>query len=391
MERPFLPYGRQEIDDTDREAVLRALGSGLLTTGPEVPAFENEFAAFCGARHAVACANGTAALHLALDALGVGAGDVCIVPAITFMATANAALYCGAQVVFADVDPDTGLMTPETFKAALLRAGDAARAVLPVHLAGEVCDMDAIAEIARARDLKIVEDSCHALGSTDAAGALIGGNRLCDAATFSFHPVKTIACGEGGMITTPDPDLDARMRRRRSHGIERDPALFTRAQGAQEPWWHEMTEIGWNHRLSDLHAALGRSQLARLPAFIKRRRALAARYAEALAPLAPVVLPPAAGSGRSVCRHLMNVRIDFETAAVSRAQVMQRLKDAGVGSQVHYIPVYRQPVHARANPQLRLPGAEAYYARTLSLPLFAGMSDDDPDRVCDALSAAITR
>lgn len=389
MDRPFLPYGRQDIDASDREAVLRALESDFLTTGPEAPAFEQAFCDATGAVEAVSCANGTAALQLALDALGVGAGDVCVVPAITFMATANAALYCGADLVFADVDPETGLLTPDTFEAALARAEGAPSAVLPVHLAGEVCDMDAIAAIARDRGMAIVEDSCHALGSQDAAGSAVGSARLCDAATFSFHPVKTIACGEGGMITTADPVLAERMRRRRSHGIERDPARFTRAEGANEPWWHEMTEIGWNFRLSDLHAALGRSQLARLPAFAARRQRLAALYAEALAPLAPLVRGPARGAGRSVCRHLMNVRIDFEAAGVCRAAVMERLKAHGIGSQVHYIPVHRQPVHAQRHPGLSLPGAERYYARTLSLPLFPSMSDADPARVADALKDAL--
>jgi len=389
MDHPFLPYGRQEIDAADKAAVLAALESDFLTTGPEVPAFEDAFAAAVAAPHALACGTGTAALHLALDALGVQPGSLCIVPSITFVATANAAVYCGAGVLFCDVDPDTGLMTPDTLKDALLRADGPVGAVLPVHLAGEVCDMDALAPLARDAGAAIVEDSCHALGSCDAAGAPVGSSRLCDAASFSFHPVKTIACGEGGMLTLADGELAERIRRRRSHGIERDPARFQSPEAAAAPWWYEMGELGWNHRLSDLHAALGRSQLRRLAAFKARRQALAALYEDALAPLSPLVRTPAKASGTDLCRHLMNVRIDFQAAGVSRGDVMARLRARGVGSQVHYIPVHRQPFYSGRAPGLSLPGAEAYYSQTLSLPLFPAMTDEDPARVVHALSQAL--
>jgi UDP-4-amino-4,6-dideoxy-N-acetyl-beta-L-altrosamine transaminase len=389
MTEPFLPYGRQVIEADDVDAVARALRSDFLTTGPEIPAFEAEFAAACGAGEAVACANGTAALHLALDALGVGAGDVCIVPAITFMATANAGRYCGAEIVFADTDPDTGLMTPETFSDALDRAGGRAKAVLLVHLAGELCDMAAIAPLARQAGLAIVEDSCHALGSRFPDGALAGGGAWSDAATFSFHPVKTLACGEGGMVTCGDPALAETMRRQRSHGIERDPARFEDAEGADRPWHHEMASLGWNYRLPDINAALGRSQLARLDRFAARRRALAGLYEQALAPLAPVALPPARMAGTDPCRHLMNVRIDFEAAGVARETVMARLHARGIGSQVHYIPVHTQPYYVKRYGKTALPGAEAYFARTLSLPLFASMADEDVGRVAAALAAAL--
>ncbi|KAA5802442.1 UDP-4-amino-4,6-dideoxy-N-acetyl-beta-L-altrosamine transaminase [Alkalicaulis satelles] len=385
---PFLPYGRQSIDESDIEAVAAVLRSDYLTTGPEIPAFEAAFATTVDAPHAVACNSATAALHLALDALGVGKGDLCIVPAITFLATANAALYCGADVIFADVDRDTGLMTPETFEAALRRAGGAARAVLPVHLAGVMCDMPAIASLARAAGMAVVEDSCHALGSLDADGRPAGACAHSDAAAFSFHPVKTLACGEGGMVTTRDPRLAAHMARARSHGVERGPARFNRSEGANEPWWHEMVQLGWNYRMPDLNAALGRSQLRRLAVFAARRRALAALYDEALAPLAPVVRSPAGAPG-DPCRHLYNVRIDFEAAGLSRADVMARLSEQGVGSQVHYIPLYRQPFHAARHDAGPLPGAEAYYGRTLSLPLWPGMADSDPARVASTLGVAL--
>lgn len=387
MTESFLPYGRQSIDESDVAAVRRALESGWLTTGPEIGAFEAEFAEAVGAGHAVACANGTAALHLALEALGIGLGDVCVVPAITFMATANAGRYCGADVVFADVDADTGLMTADTFAEALDRAGPPAKAVLPVHLAGALCDMELIGALARRAGVRIVEDSCHALGSTRGDGSRAGDAKTGDAATFSFHPVKTLACGEGGMVTTNDAALAERIRMMRAHGIERDPSRFQSLPPA--PWVHEMQALGFNYRMPDLNAALGRSQLARLGGFAARRRKLAALYAEALAGLAPVVLSPVAQPGVDPCRHLMNVRIDFEAAGRTRSQAMQALADQGVGSQVHYIPVHRQPYYADRQEPQDLPGAETYYARTLSLPLFADMADTDVDRVVAALKSAL--
>lgn len=383
-----LPYGRQSIDESDIAAVVRVLRSDFLTSGPEIAAFETAFAAAVDAPFAVACNSATAALHLALDALGVGPGDVCIVPAITFLATANAALYCGADVVFADVDPDTGLMTPDTLAEAVTRAGPAARAVLPVHLAGAMCDMRALSPIAREAGLAIVEDSCHALASLDGQGRPAGACDLSDAATFSFHPVKTLACGEGGMVTTRSAKLADHMRRARSHGVERSPDQFQRREGAAEPWWYEMVQLGWNYRMPDINAALGRSQLMRLAHFAARRRALAARYADALGRLAPLVLTPAEPPG-DPCRHLYNVRIDFAAAGVTRAQVMARLKAEGIGAQVHYIPLYRQPFHAPRHTAGPLPGAEAHYARTLSLPLWPGMADGDPERVAQALERTL--
>ncbi|KPP81837.1 MAG: UDP-4-keto-6-deoxy-N-acetylglucosamine 4-aminotransferase PseC [Oceanicaulis sp. HLUCCA04] len=385
----FLAYGRQDIDADDVAAVIRALNSDYLTTGPEIPAFEAEFSGFSGARHCVACSNGTAALHLALDALGVGEDDICIVPSITFMATANAARYCGAEVCFADVDPDTGLLTPDTFAAALERAGTRAKAVLPVHLAGLPCDMAAITAIARKSGLHVVEDSCHAIGSFDGSGAAVGACTHSDAATFSFHPVKSLTTGEGGMVTTNDPELATRIARQRSHGIERGRAGFVRPEGAGEPWYHEMASLGWNYRLPDINAALGRSQLARMAGFAARRRALTAAYREHLGALAPLVTLPGDPPGTDPCRHLMNVQIDFDAVGRSRAWVMNALKDRGIGTQVHYIPVHTQPYYMRRYGEQSLPGAQAHYARTLSLPLFTRMEADDVERVCAALAEVL--
>ncbi|MGY6662634.1 MAG: UDP-4-amino-4,6-dideoxy-N-acetyl-beta-L-altrosamine transaminase [Glycocaulis sp.] len=385
----FLAYGRQDIDENDIAAAVRALQSDYLTTGPEIPAFEVEFAEFTGAAYATACSNGTTALHLALDALGVGEGDLCIVPSITFMATANAARYCGAEVVFADVDPETGLLTPDTLADALKRAGGKAKAVLPVHLAGVPCDMEAIAALARHHGLAIVEDSCHAIASRGASGAMVGACAHSDAATFSFHPVKSLTTGEGGMVTTNSPDLAARMARQRSHGIERDAARFERAEGADEPWYHEMASLGWNYRLPDINAALGRAQLARMAQFAAKRRALTAAYRELLRPLAPLVRLPADPPGSDPCRHLLNVRIDFHAAGRTRAEVMNALKARGIGTQVHYIPVHTQPYYVQRYGAQHLPGAEAHYAQTLSLPLFTRMETGDVARVCAALGEVL--
>lgn len=382
----LLPYGRQLIEDDDIAAVAEALRADLLTTGPQVEAFEAEFAQAVGARHAIACSNGTAALHLAMLALEVQPGEAVVAPSVTFLATANCARYVGAEVVFADVDPDTGLMTPATLAEALGRAGGLrVRAVLPVHLRGDVAELPALAALAQARGAVLVEDAPHALGTLTRFDGQppgqVGDGRHGALATFSFHPVKTIATGEGGMVTTADPRLAERVRRLRSHGM-------ARPEGA-EPWWYEMAEPGFNYRLPDILCALGRSQLAKLPRFVARRRALAAAYAEALAPLAPQVRLAASPPWSDPALHLLTVLIDFGAVGVSRRQVVERLKSRGVGSQVHYIPVHRQPYYAaRYGPQ-DLPGAEAWYARCLSLPLYPGMADADVGRVADALAEAL--
>jgi UDP-4-amino-4,6-dideoxy-N-acetyl-beta-L-altrosamine transaminase len=385
---PFLPYGRQSIDDDDIAAVSEALRADFLTTGPRVEAFESAFAEAVGAPHAVACSNGTAALHLAMLALGVGEGDVTIAPSITFLATANCARYVGAEVVFADVDPLTGLMTPDTLAQALSRAakvfpGRPVKAVLPVHLRGEVCDLPALKAVAAGAGAVLVEDAPHALGSTRLFGNVaerVGEARHSAMATFSFHPVKTIATGEGGMITTRDAAVAERLRILRSHGM-------VRTAGA-DPWLYEMPEPGFNYRLPDILCALGLSQLKKLPAFAEKRRALAARYAEAVSGL-PNVRLAAGQAGSDPVLHLLTVLVDFDAAGVTRRQVVDRLAAEGVGSQVHYIPVHTQPYYWARYGALDLPGAAAWYARCLSLPLYPAMDDADVDRVVGALSEAL--
>lgn len=377
----MLPYGRQTIEDDDIAAVAEALKADFLTTGPTVEAFEVAFAETVGARHAVACSNGTAALHLAMMALDVKPGEAVIAPSITFLATANCARYVGADVVFADVDPDTGLMTPETLAQAIARVGERRlRAVLPVHLRGDACDLPGLEALARDAGAVLVEDAPHALGTTMTFGntsEIVGDVRHSAMATFSFHPVKTIATGEGGMITTNDPAIAARLKVLRSHGM-------VRPEGA-DPWWYEMPEPGFNYRLPDILCALGLSQLKKLPRFAARRRALGAAYAEALAPLAPVVRIADQPAWSDPVLHLMVALIDFEAAGKSRRDVVEALKARGVGTQVHYIPVHRQPYYRKLYGELELPGAEAWYARCLSLPLYPGMEDGDVATVAAAL------
>jgi UDP-4-amino-4,6-dideoxy-N-acetyl-beta-L-altrosamine transaminase len=390
----FLPYGRHLIEDDDVAAVTAALRSEALAHGPGVAAFETALAASVGSAEAVACSSGTAALHLALAALDVGPGDLCVVPSMTFLATATAVLHCGAEVVFADADPATGLMTPETLAEALGRAPKPARAVLPVHLGGRLCDMAAIEAIARADGAAIVEDCAHAIGSRGPDGAA-GGCARSDAATFSFHPVKTIACGEGGAVTTNDPDRAERMRRLRNQAVTKDVALLTDASlsldadGRPNPWSYEQIELGFNYRMNEMEAALGLSQLGKLAGFVARRAALAGRYDVLLAPMAPVVRPVSAADGQSPSLHLHAVRIDFEAAGVSRAELMRRMSERGIGTQVHYIPLYRQPWFRRRYGEQRLPGAEAWYAQAVALPLFPGMADADVDRVAEALRQSL--
>ena len=381
MSGPVLPYGRQTIEDDDIAAVAEALRADFLTTGPAVEAFEAAFALAVGAPHAVACSNGTAALHLAMMALDVQPGEVVIAPAITFLATANCARYVGAEVVFADVDPNTGLMTPDTLTEALTRLGGRKlRAVLPVHLRGDVAQLPELAALAGQAGAVLVEDAPHALGSTATFGNVaerVGDARHSAMATFSFHPVKTIATGEGGMVTTNDPRLAERLRIFRSHGMVRPPGA--------DPWWYEMPEPGFNYRLPDILCALGLSQLAKLPRFAARRKALTARYMTALAPLAPVLRPAVRPAWSDPVLHLMVALIDFKAAGKTRRQVVDELKAQGVGTQVHYIPVNRQPYYVNRYGPLVLPGADAWYEACLSLPLYPGMADEDVDKVAGAL------
>jgi UDP-4-amino-4,6-dideoxy-N-acetyl-beta-L-altrosamine transaminase len=392
----FLPYGRQDIDAGDLAAVAEALQADYLTTGPMVGEFEREFAGSVGARYAVVSNSGTAALHLACMALDLGPGDSVVVPAVTFLATANAARFCGAEVIFADVDPDSGLLTAETFEAALAEHPKASiRAVLPVQVNGHCADMPAIWNIAEARGITVIEDACHAVGGRHHAGnnsqASVGACALSDMACFSLHPVKTITSGEGGVTTTNDEGLYRRMLRLRTHGMTREPSEFSYpeqgldADGTMNPWYYEMPELGFNYRITDFACALGRSQLKRLPQFARRRQEIAKRYNALLADLAPRLRPVPAQAGDDAVLHLYAVLIDFPAIGKSRAQAVAALKAEGIGTQVHYLPVNRQPYYRRRYGDIHLAGADAYYDRALSIPFYPAMQDGDVDRVADAL------
>jgi UDP-4-amino-4,6-dideoxy-N-acetyl-beta-L-altrosamine transaminase len=391
---PFLPYGRHSIDDADIQAVVQILKSDFLTTGPMTSKFEAKLAVKTAAKHAVCVSSGTAALHLAALSLELKAGDIVIVPTITFLATANAPRYVGASVVFADVDPNTGLMGPGHLTQALERAAGKAKAIFPVHLAGQCADMASISEIARKHNLAIIEDASHALGAHYRNGntdCLIGGCTDSDMTVFSFHPVKSIAMGEGGAITTNDGPRAERLKRLRSHGMERSAAAFKNdalaftENGGANPWYYEMQELGFNYRASDIHCALGASQLKKLDAFVARRNHLSDLYNHTLAALSPIVRPLGRVPECYPAWHLYVTLIDFEAAGISRANLMERLRDLGIGTQVHYIPVHKQPYYQNTNTP-NLPGAQSYYDRCLSLPLFPGMEDSDVGRVCDALA-----
>jgi len=392
----FLPYGRHQIDEDDIAAVVSVLRGDSLTGGPLVAEFEQAFAERVGARFAVACANGTAGLHLAAMALGLGPDDAVIVPTLTFLATANAAHYVGAEVVFADVDSATGLMRPEDLQEAFAKAGTRkARAVIPVHLNGQCVDMESVAEFAGRNGLRIIEDACHAIGATyrtrSGEDVSVGACRHSDMAVFSLHPVKTIAMGEGGVVTTNDPDLHAALLRLRNHGMVREAAHFVQrdeafdADGQPNPWYYEMPEPGYNYRASEIHCALGLSQLRKLDRFLARRRELADAYDTALNPLAPAMRPVPRVMGCMSGWHLYVVHIDFSAAKIGRAGLMHHLRASNIGTQVHYLPVHRQPFWKKQTPHLQLAGADAYYQSCLSLPLFPAMTTADVANVADGL------
>lgn len=391
----FLPYGRQLIEDDDIAAVAEAMRGDLLTTGPYVARFESALSRTANASHSVVCANGTAALHMAARALNLGQGTKVIVPSITFLATASAPHLNGAEIVFADVDPECGLMRPQDLEDAIARAGKA-DAVFNVHLNGQCGEIEEIAGIARGAGLKIVDDACHAIGAAfvakDGAVSQIGSNAFADLTAFSFHPVKTIAMGEGGAVTSNDSGLGKRLVLARNHGMTRDPDDFVHAQdafdadGVANPWYYELIEPEFNWRANDMQCALGLSQLGKLGRFVARRRALAATYDNLLAPFAPVLRPLARAKSCLPAWHLYVARIDFEAAGIDRASLMRALAANGIGTQVHYVPVHRQPYYVKRYGALALAGADKYYAQALSLPLSAAMTADDVARVVEALT-----
>lgn len=392
MSRPFLPYGRQTIDDRDIDAVVSALRSPLITQGPLVDRFESSLADYLGAEHVTVCSSGTAALHLAYAALGLGPGDEIITSPITFAATANAARYLGSEVRFADVDPGTGNLLPSSVASLV---GPKTRGIVAVHLGGLPADLQALRAIADRHGLWLAEDAAHALGATYRGERI--GSGFCDVSTFSFHPVKHITTGEGGAVATSSPELTDTMRRLRHHGIEKSGDRWTAKAngplGAKERgrWYYEQQELGFNYRLTDMQCALGLSQLRHQAEWVAKRRSIAAHYRKRIgSALGGRVQVQKQFDDRQSAYHLFPVLIDFAEQGTTRDRVMHALEQSGVGSQVHYIPVSWQPYYQNryGHPQSQT-GVSRYYQRTLSLPMFPTLEESDVDHIVDALHAAL--
>ncbi|NVJ92676.1 MAG: UDP-4-amino-4,6-dideoxy-N-acetyl-beta-L-altrosamine transaminase [Methylocystaceae bacterium] len=374
------PYARPDVRKEDIEAVCNVLASQFLTTGPKVPELEDLFASLVAAKEAVACNNGTTALHLASLALGLKPGDKVVVPALTFLATANAVRMCGADVVFCDVDPETGIMTLDHLKEAEQNAGSGIVAVYPVHIGGHCADMKAISSYAREKGWKIVEDACHALGGTN-QGYSVGACGYSDMACFSLHATKSFTAAEGGMVTTNNEAFAERMRTLRSHGMTRDEDVG--------PWAYKMTELGYNYRLTDVQAALAISQLNRMAEVREIRNELALSYRTALEGYSPhVQCVKETGYGEPLL-HLFQLLIDFEGLGKTRATVMENLLNKGVGTQVHYIPVANQPYYVDLYGEAHVPGAQQFYERALAIPFYAGLSQSEQDEIITALKSEI--
>ena len=391
----YIPYGRQSIDDADIEAVVKVLKSDYLTTGPAVAAFEKKVADYVGAKYAVAVSNGTAALHVACLAAGIGEGDEVITTPITFAASANCVLYCGGTPVFADIDPDTYNISPEELEKKITSR---TKAIIPVHYTGQPCDMDAILEIAHKHNLLVVEDGAHALGAAY-KGKKIGS--IADMTCFSFHPVKPVTTGEGGMIVTDNEELYRRLVLYRSHGITRDKDMMQQyeeqLQQSSDPalqeaadmlrgdvidpggWYYQQLELGYNYRITDISCALGASQMDKLDHFLERRRQIAKKYDEAFADI-PQIKTPWQQEGCQSGWHLYMI----QTMERSRREVFEGLRLAGIGVNVHYIPVYRHPYYQRNGyAGVHCLNAEAFYERAISLPIFPGLTGQQQDYVIE--------
>ena len=384
----MIPYGRQDISEADIQAVVDVLRSDFLTQGPAVPAFEKTVADYCGAQHAVAVNSATSALHIACLALGVGPSDWVWTSPITFVASANCALYCGARVDFVDIDPRTYNLSVERLAEKLAQAeksGCLPKVVIPVHLCGQPCDMVGIKALSQRYGFKIVEDASHAIGGRY-RGEPIGNSRYSDVTVFSFHPVKIITTGEGGMAITNDAQLAKRMQLLRSHGITRDAADMT--QEPDGPWYYQQINLGFNYRMTDFQAALGLSQMQRLDEFVAIRHAIFRRYDEHLTGL-PIHTPwqhPDSYSGL----HLYVIRIKLNETRRTHREIIESMRAADIGVNLHYIPVYRQPYYEGLGFKPGYcPAAEQYYAEAISLPMYPGLTEAQQEQVVDALGKAI--
>lgn len=366
----YIPYGRQSIDEADIQAVVDVLRSDYLTTGPKVAEFERKVADYVGAKYAVAVCNGTAALHIACLAAGIGSGDEVITTPITFAASANCVLYCGADPVFADIDPLTYNIDPKEVERCITSR---TKAIIPVHYTGQPCDMEAITAIAKKHNLTVIEDAAHALGAVY-NGRKVGS--ISDMTCFSFHPVKPVTTGEGGMVVTQDEALYRRLLLFRSHGITRDEDLLTENQG---PWYYQQQLLGYNYRITDISCALGISQMDKLDGFLEKRRSIAKRYNEAFAEVDGIRTPVQ----MELCEsgwHLYMIQVLNR----DRREVFEALRAAGIGVNVHYIPVYRHPYyqeHGYAG--VHCPHGEEFYQRAISLPIYPGLTQEQQDYVIE--------
>lgn len=385
-----IPYGRQEITQADIDAVVDVLRSDFLTQGPMVPRFENAIARYCGTQHAVAVNSATSALHLACLALGVGPGDHIWTTPITFVASANCARYCGADVGFVDVDPRTYNMSVTCLAEKLKKAetaGNLPKVVIPVHFGGQSCEMDSIHTLSQRYGFRIIEDASHAIGGSY-KGETIGNCRYSDITVFSFHPVKIITTGEGGMALTNDSKLANFMARLRSHGITRDFAEMTNTPDG--PWYYQQIDLGFNYRMTDMQAALGLSQLQRLDEYVVKRHAIARRYDKQLTGF-PVITPwqhPDCYSGL----HLYVIRLVLNKISKTHLEVFESLRRNAIGVNLHYIPVYRQPYYACQGFKVEdYPESERYYSEAISLPMYPGLTEVAHDQVIDALRDALSQ
>lgn len=384
----MIPYGRQDISQTDIDAVVAVLQSDFLTQGPQVPLFEQTVVKHVGAKHALAVNSATSALHIACIALGLSQGDWMWTTPVSFVASANCGLYCGAQVDFVDIDPRTYNLCPKALESKLLaaeKAGKLPKVLVAVHFCGQPCDMAAIHTLGQKYGFKIIEDASHAIGGKY-KGEFIGNGRYSDITVFSFHPVKIITTAEGGMALTNSDELAHKMALLRSHGITRDSAHMTHAPDG--PWYYQQIDLGYNYRMTELQAALGESQMQRLDAFVALRHQLAQRYDHLLASL-PVTTPwqhPDSYSGL----HLYVVRLQLDKINKSHREVFESLREQGIGVNLHYIPVHTQPYYQRLGHKVGdYPQAEQYYAEAISLPMYQTLSDIQQDQVVAALQKGL--
>ena len=377
----MIPYGRQTIEEDDIEEVVKVLKSDFLTTGPKVAEFERAVAEYVGAKYAVAISNDTAALHAACHAAGIGPGDEVITTPITFAASANCVLYCGGTPVFADIDPQTYNIDPEDIRCKIT---DKTKAIIPVHLAGQPCDMDAIHAIAKEHHLIVIEDAAHAIG-TQYKNKKVGS--IADFTTFSFHPVKTVTAGEGGAIATNDEKLYHRLLRLRSHGITRNPDEMVHPTDAK--WYNEQVELGYNYRMTDFQAALLLSQLDKLDRFIERRTQIVKRYNEAFAECPELVLQREIPESKTA-RHLYVIQLNPELLTCTRREFFDALYAENVHVQVHYLPVYWHSYYEKLGyPKGLCPNAEYLYEHVMSIPLFYSMTDEDVESVITAIKKVL--